>query len=274
MKNLIFQYYKTFAVALAAMEKKYGSLAEVALALSKNRVMANAGAPVELRMQAFDCHAFLGRARQSLCPAAKAFKVCVAYVNEGKWDLCALAGNPGLYSAGEALNRQLRNSGCIPYIARGVSSGPFSFSSAMTAQCLAARARAACDVFRKGKSAVVCQGPQEIASFDARRYRGRPPLLQPVPGLRPVPVEPAPPPGRMPGEERMPAAPQPMTRAVAPQPSLLPPPATPQVQKSTLCRFTSGPRRGETQDYAPMAPIPVGSSCQDARGSFGTVVAR
>jgi hypothetical protein len=42
--------------------------------------------------------------------------------------------------------------------------------------------------------------------------------------------------------------------------------------KSTLCHFTSGPRADQTQDYAPMAPIPVGSSCQDARGSFGIVV--
>jgi hypothetical protein len=44
--------------------------------------------------------------------------------------------------------------------------------------------------------------------------------------------------------------------------------------KSTLCQFTSGPRAGEIQDYAPMAPIPVGSNCQDARGSFGTVIAQ
>lgn len=47
----------------------------------------------------------------------------------------------------------------------------------------------------------------------------------------------------------------------------------PAIAKSTLCRFTSGPRADETQDYAPMAPIPVGSNCQDARGSFGIVVA-
>jgi hypothetical protein len=45
------------------------------------------------------------------------------------------------------------------------------------------------------------------------------------------------------------------------------------VQKSTLCRFTAGPRAGQDQDYAPMAPIPVGSNCQDGRGSTGTVVA-
>ena len=57
-----------------------------------------------------------------------------------------------------------------------------------------------------------------------------------------------------------------------------PPPApptrsAPAVAKSTLCQFTSGPRAGQVQDYAPMAPIPVGSNCQDARGSYGTVIA-
>ena len=54
-------------------------------------------------------------------------------------------------------------------------------------------------------------------------------------------------------------------------PSVAPPPA---VQSSTLCRFTSGPRAGQIQDYAPMDPIAVGSNCQDARGSYGTVVAQ
>jgi hypothetical protein len=44
-------------------------------------------------------------------------------------------------------------------------------------------------------------------------------------------------------------------------------------EKSTICSFTSGPRAGQTQDYAPMAPLPVGSACQDGAGSFGKVVA-
>jgi hypothetical protein len=44
-------------------------------------------------------------------------------------------------------------------------------------------------------------------------------------------------------------------------------------QTSTLCKFTSGPRTGQTQDYAPQAPLPVGTPCQDGAGSFGTVVA-
>jgi hypothetical protein len=57
--------------------------------------------------------------------------------------------------------------------------------------------------------------------------------------------------------------------------NMFPPVAQPSApQKSTLCRFTSGPRAGQDQDYAPMAPIPVGSNCQDGRGSAGTVVAR
>ena len=44
-------------------------------------------------------------------------------------------------------------------------------------------------------------------------------------------------------------------------------------QKSTLCQFTAGPRRGETQDYAPRDPIPVGSACNDGAGSTGRVIA-
>jgi hypothetical protein len=42
---------------------------------------------------------------------------------------------------------------------------------------------------------------------------------------------------------------------------------------STLCRFNAGSRAGQTQDYAPMAAIPVGSPCQDGQGSTGVVVA-
>ena len=46
-----------------------------------------------------------------------------------------------------------------------------------------------------------------------------------------------------------------------------------QQHMSTLCRFTAGPRTGQTQDYAPMAPIPVGAPCHDGQGSTGVVVA-
>jgi hypothetical protein len=41
---------------------------------------------------------------------------------------------------------------------------------------------------------------------------------------------------------------------------------------STICQFNSGPRTGQKQNYAPMAPIPVGSSCTDGQGSNGVVV--
>ena len=44
--------------------------------------------------------------------------------------------------------------------------------------------------------------------------------------------------------------------------------------KSTICKFTSGPRAGTTHDYAPKPPIPVGSSCTDAAGSDGVVIAK
>jgi hypothetical protein len=45
-----------------------------------------------------------------------------------------------------------------------------------------------------------------------------------------------------------------------------------QKDTSTLCRFDRGPRAGQTQDYAPMTPLPVGGSCQDGAGSTGQVV--
>lgn len=43
---------------------------------------------------------------------------------------------------------------------------------------------------------------------------------------------------------------------------------------STLCRFDTGARKGQTQDYAPTAPLRVGSGCQDGAGSTGVVIAR
>jgi hypothetical protein len=85
---------------------------------------------------------------------------------------------------------------------------------------------------------------------------------------------------RMPGVA---APPQPGTTSpgMVPQPAPQSEPAFrfPQVrqqappQKSTLCVFDAGPRAGERQDYAPMAPLPVGTPCHDGRGSTGKVVA-
>ncbi len=62
-----------------------------------------------------------------------------------------------------------------------------------------------------------------------------------------------------------------------PQPA---PQTTPQTtsqtttQSSTLCSFTSGPAAGTTRDYAPLDPLPVGTSCNDGMGSTGTMIAR
>ena len=45
-------------------------------------------------------------------------------------------------------------------------------------------------------------------------------------------------------------------------------------QMTTVCEFTSGPRAGQTQDYAGIAaPIPVGTPCHDGLGSSGTAAA-
>lgn len=43
-------------------------------------------------------------------------------------------------------------------------------------------------------------------------------------------------------------------------------------ESSSLCHFTAGPRSGTTQDYAPMAPLPVGTPCQDGAQSYGAVI--
>lgn len=248
-------YYKFFNTAVAAMEKKYGAQATIAIILSKKRVRKDASAPVELRLQAYDCAPFLGRPRQSLCPTGEAFAVCRTYVQRNAWDACAVAGKPGLFSAGEALDRLVRRGGCIPDQQRGIAIPRGIVRPVMTAQCLAARARSACEVLRKGGSALLCQGPVEIARFDPNRYRARarPPLV--LPGVRPIPTERAPEPSQPP--------------AIRIAPGLRPLPA----QRSTLCLFDAGPRAGERQDYAPMDPLPVGTPCRDGRGSTGRVVA-
>lgn len=45
-------------------------------------------------------------------------------------------------------------------------------------------------------------------------------------------------------------------------------------ERSFLCKFTSGPRAGEIQDYTghPHGALPVGTSCQDGMGSWGVIV--
>ena len=63
------------------------------------------------------------------------------------------------------------------------------------------------------------------------------------------------------------------TGSVVAPPSTQKPGGTAKPQMSTLCKFTAGPRAGQTQDYAPMQAIPVGSACHDGAGSTGTVVA-
>jgi hypothetical protein len=45
-------------------------------------------------------------------------------------------------------------------------------------------------------------------------------------------------------------------------------------ERSFLCKFTSGPRAGQIQDYTghPAGPLPVGSSCFDGISSHGVIV--
>ncbi|MCE9521953.1 MAG: hypothetical protein K8S25_05910 [Alphaproteobacteria bacterium] len=260
--------YGSFGAAKAKLDSKYGSLAEVAVALSKDRVHkalradVNA-APVD-RLPAFGCTNWLGRANQSLCKNNEGFKVCKDYALNDKWDLCVLAGKPGrFYSAGAGLDRVLRQSGCIPEPIAPTRSTQLRIRGltardTLRAQCLSPQARVHCDRLATGGSSVNCEGPEVLL---LRRV-----ALAAIRQIEP----PAPPPEEPPPVQFRPL--RPLAPIVAPQPQR--PAVAPAVETSTLCRFTSGPRAGQTQDYAPMAPIPVGSNCQDARGSFGTVVAR
>lgn len=253
--------YGSFGAAKAKLDKKYDGLAKVAVALSVDRrnkgLRADLNAPPADRLPAFGCDSFLGRARQSLCKADEGFKVCKGYISKDAWDMCVLGGQQArFYSAGAGLIRVLRDSGCVPEASslRSLEAPVrgFAVQSRLRAQCFTQVARAKCDRLAKGGSPVACEGSMRLAL-----HRG----VLPTGPINPV-------------QEMPPAlAPQPAPPMVRPMPPPLPVAPRP-VEKSTLCRFTSGPRRGETQDYAPMAPIPVGSSCQDARGSYGTVVAR
>jgi hypothetical protein len=251
--------YGSFDVAKKQLDKKYATRAELAIVLSKDRhdkaLRADVNAPVAERLPAFKCTSYLGRPRQSLCAKQDGFQVCKDYVSKGAWDLCAVEGSHGMFAAGDGLQRVLRGAGCIPdsEALRISSQGgrpPVGASTDLTAQCLSPRARVQCDALAAGRSVVRCEGPVILA------------LHRNTPFAAPRQPEPeAPPPVRL--QPVRPSLQQIPVRPIAPQPEL-----------STLCHFTSGRRAGQTQDYAPMAPIPVGSSCQDGQGSSGTVVAR
>jgi|SRR3954468_3577792 hypothetical protein len=45
-------------------------------------------------------------------------------------------------------------------------------------------------------------------------------------------------------------------------------------ERSFLCKFTSGPRAGQVQDYTgnPQGPLPVGTPCQDGISSWGVII--
>jgi hypothetical protein len=263
-------HYGSFNVAKVQLDKKYGARAELAILLSKDRhdkaLRADANAPVAERLPAFKCNSYLGRPLQSLCAKADGFQVCKDYVLKGAWDMCALEGKPGAYAAGAGLERVLRGGGCIPdsEALRARVAGarpPVGASTGLTAQCLSPHARTQCDALVAGHSAVVCQGPEILA------------LNRNAPYTRPRPMEPAAPPAPQVTPMR-PLQPMQPIRPMQPRPAPIAPTPAPVAETSTLCRFTAGRRAGETQDYAPMAPIPVGSFCQDGQGSTGVVVAR
>jgi hypothetical protein len=65
-------------------------------------------------------------------------------------------------------------------------------------------------------------------------------------------------------------APPPNDRA----PAAVGPPSGAGSGTSTVCSFNNGPAAGATHDYAPMAGLPIGSPCQDGRGSTGVIIAK
>lgn len=264
-------------LVIMVMEKKYGAQAALAVASSKYRrdkaLKANRNAPPADRLDAFKCRPFLGRARQSLCANEEGYKVCRGYVNTGVWNLCTREGSNAFYSVGQALDTEIRRTGCIPEGAvrggraanrTGVEARPL-----ITAQCLSGRARSQCNAFRSGQSPVVCVGPQHPVVLDVSRLPHK---------ITPVFV--APPPGPAPGRihsTRPSVQPGPPNAQIPPV-FVAPPPARrlptrvrPRV--STICGFETGPRAGQRQDYAPQPPLALGTRCNDGRGSAGHVVA-
>lgn len=246
------------------MENKYGARATLAVASSKYRrnkaLMADANAPPADRLDAFGCRPFLGRARQSMCKSQDGFAVCRDYVNNGDWNVCALEGKSGLYSAGHALRTAVRAAGCIPEASQARDPAAARRSASMrvenlSAQCLSGRARVQCNAFAHGQSRVTCMGPAQLLVFDQSRlsHKLAPGLFNPIP----------PPPPRSSRE----APPAITPRAI---PSRL---RTVRPRLSTICAFDAGPRAGQRQDYARMDPLPLGTPCRDGRGSTGQVVA-
>lgn len=45
-----------------------------------------------------------------------------------------------------------------------------------------------------------------------------------------------------------------------------------QTEMTNTCKFTSGPREGESERYAQLDSLPVGVPCHDGRGSRGITV--
>lgn len=110
--------YGYFASAVVALDAKYASNAQFAVAWGQERrykaLRDNAFAPVAERLPAFGCRPFLGRQGQSLCDSEAGFNVCKQYVRTNQWKLCASSTAPNaFYSGGAALVGLMRGAGCI-----------------------------------------------------------------------------------------------------------------------------------------------------------------
>jgi hypothetical protein len=273
--------YPDFKQLKLVMENKYGAWATLAVAASKKRrdtaLIADENAPAADRLDAFGCKLYLGINRQSLCKNQKGYDVCRGYVDGNAWNVCALTGGPGLYSAGRALSTILRKAGCIPTVARAASVREVTTSrtpATLSAQCLSGKARAYCNSFAKGGSRVACSGPGAMVVFDQSRMTH---TLAPGGVFIPPPPDTPLPPGRNTRDNRYRApvtAPPPVEPP--PAPVMRAPSSTLRALRprtSTLCAFERGPRAGQRQDYPRREPLALGTRCDDGRGSFGHIVA-
>lgn len=209
--------YATFGAAVAGLWEKYSGSAKVAVALAEPRVKKKLrntrGASAEDRLWAYDCNAFLGRNRQSLCEAKEGFDVCKSYVNAKQWDLCALSGEkPAYFSLPSLAAQDLRNSGCLTADVSRTS---------VNWQCITKAARDRCSAYRRGGSSLTCKHEEgELKAFvgDALKRLQTPPPAEPPPATRtpPPPSAPAtadppvrpqdPPPPALPTIRRLPPA--------------------------------------------------------------------
>jgi hypothetical protein len=213
--------YGNFGAALQAKITQYSGNAEGTIKIATDRrysaLRADPNAPIGPRLIAFGCRPFLGRNGNSLCTDVIGLNTCKAYVDAGKWSMCAMSANKTFYSSGRALSVMMRSIGCIPEDGSGMSAPTILTQmgttsprmetgqlvrglGAMTArapdtmsrsreqglavQCISAGARQNCGVYKTGGSAVICKGANATPILALTPITLTPDLARPLPILR------------------------------------------------------------------------------------------